>query len=137
VTRCLFSAVGMLSADHQPETLNLLINSGLLALTQTVLRLCGLYTLAIHDDHNYHNIDHLCQHSCIISQPDVVLTYDFTGCILALCNSLFVGFFMPSKFSWTIEQFSYDRNLTLKNRRCTIASTRIASFGMASCYHFC
>jgi len=43
VTRCLFSAIGILSADHQPDTVSLLINSGLLALTQTVLRLCGLF----------------------------------------------------------------------------------------------
>jgi len=43
VTRCLFSAIGILSADHQPDTVGLLINSGLLALTQSALRLCGLF----------------------------------------------------------------------------------------------
>ena len=45
VLRFVLSTIGLLSAEHKAATLTLLINSGVLALSQTLLRLLGEFTL--------------------------------------------------------------------------------------------
>jgi hypothetical protein len=47
VMRFVLSTIGFLSAEHKAATLSLLINSGLLALLQTLLRLLGTYLLSL------------------------------------------------------------------------------------------
>ena len=45
--RLVLSTIGLLSAEHKAATLNVLINSGLLALCQTLLRHLGWFKFDI------------------------------------------------------------------------------------------
>jgi len=65
----------MLSADHQPHTLSLLINSGLLALTQTLLRLCGLFMFL----HFFFNQFSFCRYC--VSAEEGVMCLGLSACI--------------------------------------------------------
>jgi E3 ubiquitin-protein ligase HERC2 len=45
ISRFLLATIGLLTAEHQSNSLSLLLNSGLTALTQTLLRLIGMPSL--------------------------------------------------------------------------------------------
>ena len=88
VSRFILATLGMLTSEHHANNISLLLNSGLLALTQTVLRLIGEYWPRL-----------LC---CFWSWSwGLILSESFVN--LYVYNAI-----LPPKYSWTFSDVIID-----------------------------